>query len=101
PRCHFLGSAQRGSAENGPQRYRRQATWDHLMLRVLKLVCPLLVVWGLLALAAPALAQSTGWPEYRLDPSGTGDAHKMVRGPGGYLSVVKIVLSTLVFLAWV
>ncbi len=65
-------------------------------LKPLSLVLPVL----LLALAAaPAWAQS--WPTYPLDPAGSAAAHTLDRGPGWYLSLTKIILSWLVFAAWV
>jgi type II secretory ATPase GspE/PulE/Tfp pilus assembly ATPase PilB-like protein len=65
--------------------------------------------------AAPAIAQDAApaegaaaesaapsiWPEYDLNPSGQGTAHTMQRGPGGYLSPVKIILTWLLFAGWV
>ncbi len=56
-----------------------------------------LLLFGLLGFAEIAMAQDD-WPPY---PSSNGGEHDIVRGPGGYFSVVKIGLLVLVFLAWV
>ena len=64
--------------------------WKLLGLLGIMLVCALdaSTVW----------AQTADWPEYPLGGSG---AHAIDRGPGFYLSLVKIVLSWLLFAAWV
>ncbi len=57
-------------------------------------------VWPLLLGANTRLfAQAGAWPEYPLNT--TGDPHALERGPGGYLSPIKLGLLLLVYLLWI
>ena len=60
------------------------------------------VVLGLLVvilLGDLALAQDSGaWPEF---PTGAGGRHGITRGPGGYLSWLKLIACWVTFLGWV
>ncbi len=58
-----------------------------------RLLIAAIVVLVVLAAAAPAWAQEAGWPPYPID--------KTWRGPGYYLSWVKILACWLVFAGWV
>lgn len=69
-------------------RYWPWSTGDHRF--------PLLTAVILLAWQAPLLAQSSSWPTYPL-PS----THSIDRGPGFYLSGLKLLAPWLIFLLWV
>lgn len=56
---------------------------------------------GLLVCAPTLLAQSGGNAAYPLYPFDPADPHAIDRGPGGYFSIIKLILVWLLFLVWV
>ena len=69
------------------------------LYRLLAVFC--VAVCALGAGAAPAAAQDA-WPEFGLGPGGDDPgSHTMLRGPGGYVSIAKIVVFWILFAVWV
>lgn len=52
-----------------------------------------------LVLSGPALVLGQEWPEYFVEPAS--DSHSLLRGPGHYLSILKLVLIIVTLLVWV
>ena len=50
-------------------------------------------------LLIPSLVSAQDWPEYFVEPSA--DEHDLLRGPGHYLSILKLVLIIIALLIWV
>lgn len=70
------------------------------MQRLARLLPFVLLAVALLMVASRAMAEGNAWPEFPLDPQGTGDAHTIVRGPGHYVSLVKIAVAWAIFALW-
>ncbi|HAN96350.1 MAG TPA: hypothetical protein DCQ98_02455, partial [Planctomycetaceae bacterium] len=58
---------------------------------------PLVALFWLGLDLAPLVAQE--WPEYFVEPRS--DPHSMLRGPGFYLSMTKLILTAVTVLFWV
>jgi len=67
------------------------------MVRILRVLFVAAVLVAVFAGASPAQEAET-WP---LHPDVDSQTHNFIRGPGGYLSITKIVFLWLLFLLWV
>ena len=69
-----------------------------MIRRVLRLA-PWVALAAIVVSLPSTLAAQSPWPEYSVEA--TSDPHALLRGPGFYLSIVKLVAVILAVLAWV
>ena len=91
----FERRTERRSPEDGTQRHRRLPAGNSLMFRSLLAHRR---AAGVLLLADLAWAQGSEWPEFPFDG---GNQNAIPRGPGGYLSWLKLLPILLLYLLWV